>query len=55
MINYDDLAFLVFVVVELGNELISLDMSSWEVQCLSNVILLVFIRLPEIDKKEICL
>ena len=45
VVNYDDFVFLVFVVVHLRDELISLDVGTREVQGLTNMVFLVFILL----------
>ena len=53
MIDHDDFAFFVLVVVKLRDEFISFDVGAWVVQGLSNMILLVVFRLSEIDKEKI--
>lgn len=53
VVHHDDLIFLVFVGVELGNELVCFYPCSRKVQCLSDVELLVLLRLSQIDEKEI--
>jgi len=53
VVQDDDLVFLVFVGVELGNELVCFYPCSRKVQCLSDVELLVLLRLSKVDEKEI--
>jgi hypothetical protein len=53
MIHNNDLAFLIFVVIELGNVLVSLDVCSWKIECFSDMILFVFLRFSEIDEYKI--
>lgn len=53
VVQHDDLVFLVFVGVELGNELVCFNPSSRKVQCLSDVELLVLLGLSKVDEKEI--
>jgi hypothetical protein len=53
VVDNNDLPFLVFVVVELRNVLISLDMCSWEIQGLFDMILLVLVRFSEVDQQKI--
>jgi hypothetical protein len=53
VVQDDDLVFLVFVGVELGNELVCFYPCSRKVQSLSDVELLVLLRLSKVDEKEI--
>jgi hypothetical protein len=53
VVENDDLVLLVFVGVELRNELVCFDACPREVQCLSDVELLVLLRLTKIDQKKI--
>jgi len=55
MVNDNDLAFLIFIVIELWNELISFDVSSRAVQSLFDVILLVLFGFSKVDQKKISL
>jgi len=55
VVDNDDFVFLVFVVEHLRDVLISLDVSSWEVQSLSNMIFFVFVRFSQIYQQKICL
>ena len=53
MVNNDDLALFVFVLIELGDEFVSLDVSSWEVQSFTDMILFIFFRFSEVDQQEV--
>ena len=53
VVEDDDFVLFVFVVVELRDVLVSFDVGAWEVQSLSYVIFLVFVRLAEVNQQKI--
>lgn len=54
MIGNYNFAFFILIAVELRNVFVSFDVCSWEIECLSDVILFVFFWLSEIDQEKIC-
>lgn len=55
MIHQDDFVFLIFVVEQLGNELISLNVRPRVINCLLNVVLFVFVGLSQVEEEELCI
>lgn len=55
MIHQDDFVFLIFVVEQLGNELISLNVRPGVINCLLNVVLFVFVGLSQVEEEELCI
>lgn len=55
VVQHDYLVFFVLVGVELRDELVCLYAHTWEVQSLSDVVLLVLLGLSQVDKQKICL
>lgn len=53
VVNDDDFAFLVLVVIELRDVLISLDVSAWEIQGFLNMILFVFFGFSEVNQQKV--
>ena len=55
MVNHNDFTLFVFILKQLWNPFVPLNVSTREVKCLLNVKLFVFIRFTKINQYKICI